>query len=412
MRETNWAGNVAYRARVVAPRTIDELAETIAGADRVRMLGSRHSFNRLADSDGLLISLAALADEPVVSHDRTSVRVPAGLRYGDLVPTLEAEGLALANLASLPHISVGGAVQTGTHGSGDAIGTLATQVRALELIAGSGERMRFSRGEEGFAGAVVALGALGAVTHLEIDVEPAYEVAQTVYEDAAWDAILSDLDGVTSAGDSVSLFTTWRSAQRVDQIWVKRRADRGRPAPAVAGASRAAGKRHPIPGISPDPCTSQGGVPGPWFDRLPHFRLAFTPSVGAELQSEYLMPRDDAPAAIEALRGLADRISPLLFVCEVRTMAADDLWLSGAYGSATVGLHFTWHPDEPAVARLLPEIEAALPSTARPHWGKISWVEPREITRRYPRWRDFTDLRARFDPDRRFVNDHLTRFGL
>ncbi|RLK52427.1 FAD-binding protein [Microbacterium telephonicum] len=411
---TNWAGNIRYAAaRLSEPSTLDELAEVIGSAPRVRMLGSRHSFTDIADTDGVLVSLAALAAEaPTVAADRRTVRVAAGIRYGDLVPFLERERLALANLASLPHISVVGAVQTGTHGSGDRIGSLATQVVAVELITGAGERMRSRRGDADFDGVVVGLGALGAVTHLDLDVEPAYEVRQHVFDGGRWDAVLGDLDAVTAAGDSVSMFTTWADADALDQVWVKSRTGREAPDLHRIGARPAGERRHPIPGVDPEPCTGQFGVPGPWFDRLPHFRLAFTPSVGVELQSEYLVARGDAVQAIEALRRLAPRIAPLLHVCEVRTMAADGLWLSPASGRDTVGLHFTWRPDEPAVRALLPAIEAALPESARAHWGKISTMPGDEVRARFPEWSRFAALRRRLDPERRFVNAHLERLGL
>lgn len=411
----NWAGNIRFHAREVRePRTADELRAVVAGEPRVRVVGSRHSFSDIADTDGVLVSLRGLArpDEVTVSPDDSTVRVPAGIRYGDLVPSLERAGLALRNLASLPHISVAGAVQTGTHGSGDRVGSLATQVAAVELLTASGEIVSVRRGDDGFAGHVVALGALGVVTHLHLDVEPTYDVAQTVYEGVTWDAALEGLDALTSAGDSVSLFTTWTDADRIDQVWVKDRVghvtgDLGR-----FGGMPADGPRHPLPGVDPTPCTAQGGAAGRWYDRLPHFRLAFTPSSGQELQSEYLVPRADAITAIGAVRALAAEIAPLLLVCEVRTMAGDDLWLSPASGTDTVGLHFTWRPDEPAVRAFLPTLEAALPRTARPHWGKLFTMPGAEIAQRYPAWDRFTALRDRLDPDRRFGNAYLERLGL
>lgn len=406
---TNWAGNITYRARaLLAPRSVEELAAIIAREPRARVVGSRHSFNTLADTDGVQLSLEHLAPADAIEVRGTRVRVPAGARYGDLVPALDRAGLGLANLASLPHISVAGAVQTGTHGSGDRVGSLATQVAALEMVTGAGEHVRLERGDPDFDGSVVALGALGAVTFLELDAEPAYRVAQRVYRGLTWDAALADLDALTGAGDSVSLFTTWADAEGIDQVWVKCRADRP-PADLGGFGGRPAGRKlHPIASVDPEPCTEQGGVPGPWYDRLPHFRLAFTPSVGQELQSEYLVPRSDAPAALEALRGLAGRIAPLLHVCEVRTVAADDLWLSPAQGAPTVGLHFTWLPDEAGVRALLPGLEAALPSSARPHWGKVSTLAPDAVRARFPRWADFARLRERLDPERRFLNPFLT----
>lgn len=408
---TNWAGNVAYAAqRLVAPRTLDELAEIVASEPTIRVLGSRHSFNEIADTDGVLVSLAALDGTPQIDSARAVVRVPGGLRYGDLAPWLHERGWALPNLASLPHISVAGAVATGTHGSGERIGSLATQVAAIELLTASGEIVRLARGDAGFDGAVVSLGALGVVTALDLDLLPAYDIAQTVYEGVRWDAALAGFDELQRAGDSVSLFTTWRSADDVDQVWVKTRG--GAPDLSAFGGVPAVGPRHPLPGLDPAPCTVQGGVPGPWFDRLPHFRLAFTPSAGEELQSEYLVPRADAADAIGALRALAPHIAPLLQVCEVRTVAADGLWLSPTYGVDVVALHFTWHLDVAGVNAFLPRLEAALPATARPHWGKVFTMPAAEIAARYPRWNDFAALRRGLDPQGRFGNAFLRRLGI
>ncbi len=411
----NWAGNITYgAARLVEPRSVEELQTVVASELRLRVLGSRHSFNDVADTDGALVSLAAMADPGTVRRlDERTVRVPAGIRYGDLVPVLDRWGLALANLASLPHISVGGSVQTGTHGSGDGIGALATQVCALELVTPSGNRMRLQRGQPEFDGAVVALGALGVVTTLDLEVEPAFTVEQTVWEGARWDAVLDRLDDVTSAGRSVSLFTTWRDADAVDQVWVKSRVgESGSDVLRELGAHPADGPRHPLPEMDWSSCTAQEGVPGPWFDRLPHFRLDFTPSAGEELQTEYLVPRADAVAAIEAVRGLAHDIAPLLFVSEIRTMAGDDLWLSPAHGAPTVAIHFTWKPDEEAVRALLLRIEAALPASARPHWGKVFTMAPDVVAERYLRWQDFRELRAGLDPESKLGNRFLARLGL
>lgn len=408
---TNWAGNVAFSAAAVAaPTSVDEVAGLVSSTARVRVVGSRHSFSDIADTDGTLLSLAGLAGAPELDSTRGVVRVPGGLRYGDLAPWLHERGHALANLASLPHISIAGAVATGTHGSGERIRSLATQVSALELIDGEGELVRVARGEPDFEGSVVSLGSLGVVTAIELDTEPTFEVSQTVFEGARWDDVLAQFDDLQRSGDSVSVFTTWRDADAADQIWVKTRG--GAPDLSALGARPADGPRHPLPGIDPAPCTAQLGSRGAWFDRLPHFRLAFTPSAGEELQSEYLVPRAEALAAIEAVRTLASRIAPLLLVCEVRTVAADDLWLSPAFGTDVVGIHFTWVRDEPAVMAMLPEIEAALPSSARPHWGKLFALSGDEVTARYPRWDDVAALRARRDPRGRFANAWTARLGL
>lgn len=422
--ELNWAGNLVYRSSSIEhPSSVDELRKILGREGAVRVLGSRHCFNDIADTTGIQIVLDRMPRVIEVSAAGDAVRVSAGLRYGDVAPVLEEQGLALANLASLPHISIGGAVATGTHGSGDGIGSLASAVRAVTLVTASGDLVSLSRGDDGFDGAVVALGALGVVVDLTLDVEPSHQVAQHVFEHPSWDAILRDLDAVTGAGTSVSVFSTWQRTDVADQIWIKQRVpstradarDLGSARSALAaslGAAPAEGKRHPILGVDPEACTEQGGVAGAWFEHLPHFKLEFTPSAGAEIQSEYLVPRADAVAAIDTVRGLADRIAPLLLVNEIRTVRADDLWLSSSYGTDAVGIHFTWKPDERAVRELVPVIEAALPASARPHWGKVFVIDGAEVRARYPRWDDFAALAARFDPRRRFMNEYLERVGV
>lgn len=416
--QKNWAGNLTYTAtEIVHPSTIDELRGLLAAGGPVSVLGTRHCFNDIADTTGVLIALDRMPREVEVNEARDAVRVSSALRYGDIAPELEAQGLALANLASLPHISVAGAVATGTHGSGDRIGSLASAVRGLTILTVDGEIRRLARGDAGFDGAVVSLGALGVVLDVTLDVEPSYEVAQYVFDAPRWDAILADLDSVTGAGTSVSIFTTWQRTDVADMLWIKQRMpdDRADDRAALAarlGAVAADGERHPILGVDPVATSDQQGVAGTWFQRLPHFRLEFTPSAGAEIQSEYLVPRSDALAALAAVRSLADRIAPLLLVNEVRTMAADELWLSPAYGADTVALHFTWKPDEAALRGFLPVLEAALPASARPHWGKVFTLDGAEVRSRYPRFDEFAALRAEFDPERRLAGAYLSRLGL
>jgi xylitol oxidase len=413
----NWASNVVYGpSRVVAPRSVDELAEVVRSADRVKALGSRHCFNTIADTDGVQVFLGELPAEVSIDAERGVVRAAAGLRYGDIAPALHREGWALANLASLPHISLAGAVATGTHGSGDAVASLAAAVAGVELMTADGELRTFRRGDADFDGVVVSLGALGIVTALELDLVPGFEVAQTVYERLPLDAVLEDLDAITGLGYSVSMFHTWRDPGTVDQLWVKRRADQAGALPdEILGAAKAPGKRHPLPGVSAESCTEQLGAPGEWYARLPHFKLEFTPSNGEELQSEFLVPRRNAVAAIAAMRDLAGQIAPLLQVCELRTVASDDLWLSPAFETDVLGIHFTWQPDQPGVERLLPVIERALePLDARPHWGKLFTLDgaAERMPRLYRRWDDFVALRRRLDPRGVFGNDFLSRLGL
>jgi xylitol oxidase len=399
--EVNWAGNLRYRAeRIHRPSSLDQLRGSVAGADRIGVLGSRHSFNAIADAEQL-ISLAGLPADVVVEGD--AVSFSAGLTYGEVAVALQRHGLALHNLASLPHISVAGAIATATHGSGARNGNLATAVRALELVTSDGEIVTVRRGDADFDGVVVGLGALGAVTRLTLDVEPAYAISQYVFEGLSWDALAEHFDAVTGAGYSVSVFTRFHAA--VDAVWVKSK----EAVPQLFDARRATVERHPIIGLDPVNATPQLGVPGLWSDRLPHFRMGFTPSNGEEIQSEYLLPREHAVAAIEVLRGLAKRITPLLQVCEIRTVAADQLWMSAAYGRDTVALHFTWVREQDAVERVLAELEPALaPFDARPHWGKL-FLDPGAAAR-YPRHADFLALRERYDPRGAFRNAWFDAF--
>ncbi|TQL48805.1 xylitol oxidase [Homoserinimonas aerilata] len=406
----NWAGNLAYGAtRLHTPSTVDEVRMLVAGATRIRALGTRHSFNTIADTRHELLSTERLDAPARIDEASRTATVGAGTRYGVLARQLDDAGWALAAMASLPHISVGGAIATGTHGSGDRSGSLATAVSALELVTASGDLVTLRRGDPDFAGAVVSLGALGVVTAVTLDIEPAYDVEQHVYERMPWAALTTHLDEITGAAHSVSLFTTWSDPDTIDQLWLKRRGDRDAPLPAeLFGALPATEQRHPLPGVPAQNCTPQLGVPGRWLDRLPHFRLEFTPSNGEELQSEYLVPREHAVAALSAVRALSPRIAPLLFVSEVRTIAADELWLSEAHGGDMVGLHFTWKPRQREVEALLPTLEAALaPFGARPHWGKL--FAAGDLSSLYPRASDFAKLRARLDPERKFGNEFLER---
>ena len=408
MTEVNWSGTHAYRAaRIRRPASVEEVQEIVAGAPRVRVLGSRHSFTDLADS-AELVDLSGLPADIAV-EDRT-VSLGAAAKYGELARVLQAEGLALHNLASLPHISVGGAIATATHGSGDANGNLASAVAALELVRSDGELVRLRRGDPDFDGVVVGLGALGAVTRVTLDVEPAYEVRQRVFERMRWDALLEHFDAIVAGGYSVSVFTRWGAD--VEQVWVKSRVT---DAPEevrdeLFGAVAATVDRHPIIGLDAVNCTAQLGVTGPWWDRLPHFRMGFTPSAGDEIQSEFFVARDRAVGAIEALRGLGDRLEPLLLVSEIRTIAADPLWLSPQYRQDTASLHFTWKREPEAVERALHDVEAALrPLAARPHWGKAFVARAADLAPLYERLPEFVALMGRLDPRGAFRNAWLER---
>ena len=403
---TNWAGYYEYRATTLhRPTSVEELQEVVAGSPRIRALGSRHSFNDLADSDEM-VTLADLPADIEVDEPAATATFSGGVRYGELSAVLEAQGWALHNLASLPHISVAGAIATGTHGSGIANGNLATAVSALEFVTASGDLVTLRRGDVGFEGAVVSLGALGVVSRVTLDLEPSFEMRQDVYEGITWPVLLDQLDEVLASAYSVSVFTTWES-EKVGKLWLKSRTDDAVPPSELFGAARAPEDRHPLEGMSAENATRQGGVPGTWNDRLPHFRMGFTPSNGEELQTEYLVPLRHARAAIEAVRGLSERIAPLLYVTELRTMAGDNLWLSGAQGTDALAIHFTWKLEPTGVLDLLPTLERALkPFDARPHWGKIFHAVDRSL---YPRLPEFVQLAERMDPAGKFRNEYLEK---
>ncbi|MCF0086903.1 MULTISPECIES: FAD-binding protein [unclassified Streptomyces] len=400
---TNWAGNIIYTAEELhRPRSLDALRAVVADSARLRVLGSGHSFNEIAEpgADGVLLSLDALPSEVAVDTAARTVRVGGGVRYAELARVVHAHGLALPNMASLPHISVAGSVATGTHGSGVANGPLAAAVREVELVTADGSTLVVGRDDPRFDGMVTSLGALGVVTALTLDLEPDYEVAQHVFTELPLEGL--DYEAVAASAYSVSLFTDWR-APGFRQVWLKRRTDQAEVD--FPWAAPATEKMHPVPGMPAVNCTEQFGVPGPWHERLPHFRAEFVPSSGAELQSEYLLPRGHATAALHAVEEIGAVLAPVLQTCEVRTIAADAQWLGPAYGRDSVALHFTWVEDTELVLPVVRRLESALDGfDARPHWGKVFTTAPATLRARYPRLADFAALAAELDPAGTFSN--------
>lgn len=405
----NWARNYRYQGRIAKPQSVDALREVIAGSQRVGFLGSRHSFNAIADSDAL-VDMRSLPQAIDIDVDRRVAMVSGGTTYGTLAQELDRHGMALANFASLPHITVAGAIATGTHGSGIGNGGLGTSVNCLEIITAGGESVRVERGRLDFAGCVVGLGALGAVVRVGVDIEPAYNVRQLVIQDAPWSSVAMDLWGVMSSAYSVSLFTRWD--ERVSQAWLKQRVSDGSAGihPALADGHPAEKDVHPVGDLDTVNCTPQLGLEGPSFDRLPHFRIGFTPSSGDELQSEFLLDWSAAEAAVEAMRAIGDRIRPALLISEIRAVAADELWMSPSFGRDSLAIHFTWRPERELVEAALTLIEGALlPLGARPHWGKVFLAEREYVRDQYPKFEAFSALAERFDPDHAFRNAWLER---
>ncbi|MET7452090.1 FAD-binding protein [Streptomyces sp. NPDC005574] len=399
---TNWAGNITFAGELHRPRSPEELRALVAAHAAVRVLGSGHSFNEIAEPGpgGVLLSLDALPSEVEIDTAARTVRVGGGVRYAELARRVHDRGLALANMASLPHISVAGSVATGTHGSGVANGSLASAVREVEIVTADGSTVVLGRDDPRFGGAVTSLGALGVVTALTLDLEPGFEVEQHLFTELPLAGL--DFETVAASAYSVSLFTDWREPG-FRQVWRKRRTDQ--PLPDFPWAAPATEALHPVPGMPAVNCTEQFGVPGPWHERLPHFRAEFTPSSGTELQSEYLLPRRFAVDMLYAIDRIRETVAPVLQTCEVRTVAADAQWLSPSHGRDTVAAHFTWIEDTAAVLPVVRRVEEALdPFDARPHWGKVFTVPTRVLRGRYPRLDEFRALVRDLDPEGKFSN--------
>jgi xylitol oxidase len=413
---SNWAGNYSYRAaQIHQPETVEQIQELVRSGAKLKALGTRHAFNNIADSSGDLISLERLDKILELDRERRTVTVEAGVRYGSLARWLHEQGYALHNLASLPHISVAGACATATHGSGDRNGNLATAVSAMEFVTGKEDIVVLSREQNRaqLEGAVVGLGGLGVITKITLDVSPTFQMQQDVYENFPLEALEDHYDELTSEIYSVSLFTDWRTST-INQVWLKRHVPDGIAIKAKSelfGARLATHHLHPIASLSAENCTEQLGVCGPWFERLPHFRMEFTPSSGEELQSEYFIPRPHVFAALGVINAMREQIAPLLQISEVRTIAADNLWMSPCYEQASVGIHFTWKQDWENVRNLLPRIEQALaPFDARPHWAKLFTMSPAHLQSLYEKLPDFRQLLQLYDPQGKFRNEFLDKY--
>lgn len=404
----NWAGNITFgAAHFASPERLPELQALVREAKKLRVLGSGHSFNRIADSDDTLLSLRKLERLVTVDAAARTVTLDGGATYEDVAPVVHRAGFALGAVASLPNITVAGAVSTATHGSGDRNRNLSAAVSAIKLVTPTGEIKSVRRSDPDFAGMVVGLGALGVISELTLDLIPHYDIRQTVYLDLPVAGLLEDFGGAMASAHSISLFTRWQG-DHVDQVWVKALDSAGEPAGSFIGARAADMAYHPVPGRNGEECTPQMGRVGAWHERLFHFPIGGVGASGAELQSEYFVAREHAADAFRTLHAVQEQFAPALFIGEVRSVAADELWLSPAYRQDTVGFHFTWKPDWNAVIAAAGVVEAALaPFAPRPHWAKVFPMAPADVRARFPRMSDFIGLAERHDPDGKFRNPFL-----
>lgn len=415
----NWAGNLTYSTtKIDKAKSVAEVQALVKKYPKMKALGTKHCFNTIADSKDQFVTQVGIKDDYVVIDKvAKTVTVSSGLKYGQVAPILHRKGFALHNLASLPHISIAGACGTATHGSGEKSGNLATAVSGMEMVTAAGDIVNLSRAKDGekFKAAVVHMGALSVVTKLTLDIQPTFLMKQYVYQNMPLTELQKNFDAIEASGYSVSLFTNWQTKD-ITEVWIKRRADDTRSVEKEwFGAKLATKNLHPIPELSAVNCTEQMGVPGPWYERMPHFKMGFTPSSGVELQSEYYVPRKHAVEAIMAISKLGSKVSPHLFTSEVRTIAADDLWMSPCYKQDSVTIHFTWKQDWPAVSKLLPVIEKELAQFhAKPHWGKLFTIAPKQLETLFPKLAEFRNVAKEYDPKGKFRNDFLNKnlFGL
>ena len=399
----NWSKNVDFNDRgYLQPDSLTELQELIRSNAKIRARGTAHCFNEIANTSSYAINLAKMPRVIEVSAETKSVKVSPGLTYGELAPVLHSQGWALNNLASLPHISIAGSISTGTHGSGIKNQNLANQVLSLDMVTAEGELRHLDRTSPAFNALVVGLGLGGIVYQYELKIEPTFEVRQVIYPDIPLDVLQRSFDQIMGSAYSVSYFTDWSSAQ-VGNLWCKFRDSEVIPE-SIGGSGKADKKFHPIPSVDPVACTEQLGVPGHWHDRLSHFKLEFTPSVGEEIQTEFFVDRKDAAAAIEAVSQLGSEITPLLWITELRTFAADNLWLSGAFERDCLAIHFTWKKLD-AIYPVIEKVEVALrPFNYRPHWGKVFTADATYLMSVYPKMGEFQALVQALDPAKKFGN--------
>ncbi|PRY89009.1 xylitol oxidase [Mongoliibacter ruber] len=409
----NWAENFRFSTNNVHyPKSIAEVQELVKKSSSLRVLGSRHSFNSIADSDEMLVSFDHLNKIISLDKEKMEVTVEGGIKYGELCTFLHENGFALHNLASLPHISVAGTIATATHGSGLENGNLSTGVAALEFVNAKGQIVSLGKEDEEFYGAVVGLGALGPVTQVTLELQPAFEVAQVVYLDMPMEALKDNFREIMGSAYSVSLFLDWAS-DKVNEVWIKKRVTTGEEPEfpeEFFGAKKASIKMHPVPSMDAESCSEQLGTPGPWYDRLPHFKMEFQPSAGKELQSEFFVSLEKGYEAIMAVKEMSEQIHPHLFISEIRTIKADDLWMSTAYQRDSVAIHTTWKQEIPEVMALLPQMESKLEKfNPRPHWAKLFTIPYSTLSSRYPKLEAFKTLLAKHDPDGKFRNEFVKR---
>jgi L-gulono-1,4-lactone dehydrogenase len=418
----NWAGNQSARPRrVITPRCADEVAAavTAAGAEglRVRMTGSGHSFTGAAVTDGLLLRPGALAAVRSVDERAGLVTVEAGCSLRVLNTHLQARGLALANMGDIQEQTVAGAIQTGTHGTGRDLASMAAQVAGLEMVLADGTITSYSAGSDVFRAARVGLGALGVLTAVTFRVVPAF-LLRAQEEPMRWSEVVARLDELTSGNEHFEFYwfphTEGCLTKRNNRTsgparplprW-RHRLDDEFLANSVFGATCRLG--HRIPATIPVVNAIAGKALGARGYVDASYRVFTSPRRVRFMEQEYAIPREDLAAVLAEIRALFSRRDwRISFPIEVRVAPPDDIWLSTARGrdTAYVAIHvFHASPHE----KYFRDVEALMTATGgRPHWGKLHTRDAAYLRAVYPEFGQFVALRDTLDPERRFTNPYL-----
>ncbi len=411
--KSNWSGNIEFSAAELhEPATVEELQQIVSRARRLRVVGAGHSFNDIVDTDGTLVSLRRLNRVVAIDRDASTVLFEGGILHYELTDHLHRAGFALHNLPSMPHFNVVGACATGTHGSGDTNRCLAAAIRGMEIVTAGGDLVEVPAAD--LPATAIGLGAFGVVARMTLEIESTFYVAQERHVDVPVANAIDNLDEIMGSAYSVSYFTDWQH-DRLHEVWRKFRLDtENGPIPDTPddyfGGTRAGDEIEPGMVENDVNVTRQMLIPGPWHERLPHVRVRDPIQVTSQLQSEFFVARRHGQSALRAIAELGERLKPAIgegIVAEVRTVAADDLWLS-PFPHPSLALHFGWVPDWPSAEKALPLVEAALaPFEPRPHWGKLFTMPAETVRDCYPRFADFVARVAHYDPAGKFRNRYL-----
>ncbi|KOV20473.1 D-arabinono-1,4-lactone oxidase [Streptomyces caelestis] len=422
----NWGGTVRVRpARETAPASVDELAAAVRRAAEdgipVKAVGTGHSFTSIAATDGLLIRPHLLTGIRHVDRAAGTVTVEAGTPLKRLNLALAREGLSLTNMGDIMEQTVSGATSTGTHGTGRDSASLAAQIRGLELVTADGSVLTCSAKEnpDVFAAARIGLGALGVVTAITFSVEPLFLLTARE-EPMPFDRVCADFDQLYAENEHFE-FYWFPHTGNTNTKRNNRSAGPERPVPRFKGwfedeflsngvfhAVNLVGRAVPasVPAIAR---ISSRALSARTYTDIP-YKVFTSPRRVRFVEMEYAVPREALVETLRELKAMVDR-SPLRvgFPVEVRTAPADDITLSTASGrdSAYIAVHmFKGTPYQgyfTAAERIFTAHEG------RPHWGKIHTRDAEHLSRMYPRFGEFTALRDRLDPERRFRNDYLRR---